>query len=328
MIKKHIFRIRKRWYEIQQLLKDAEKIKSLEIQGATNVALSAIDFLHDYAQRLPVSSSAEDFLSKLDEAKEILFNSRPTEPALRNGLNFILKKLKKPKHHFEQNHFLELISYYKDKYYKMIQDSKKKIAEIGARRIPYVDDDDDYLIMTHCHSSVVTAILLEARRQGKHFNVINTETQPRLQGRKTAKELLDAGIKVFHVVDNAMRWAVNHYEVNLILIGADSVTSEGTVLNKIGSRLLALVAHEEHVPFYVATPLLKYNPQTSFGVIEKIEMRDTSEIWQNPPKGLEILNPAFETVSRRYIDGLITEAGIFASSHVHTYFTKLYPDMM
>ena len=209
----------------------------------------------------------------------------------------------------------------------MIQDSKARIAEIGARRIPYVETDDEYIIMTHCHSSVVTAILLEARRQGKHFEVINTETQPRLQGRQTAKELLNAGIKVYHVVDSAMRWAVNHYEVNLILIGADSVTSEGTVLNKVGSRLLALVAHEEHVPFYVATPLLKYNPQTSFGVIEKIEMRETSEIWENPPKGLEILNPAFETVSRRYIDGLITEAGIFASSHVHTHFTKLYPDL-
>ncbi len=309
-------------------MKDAEKIRSLEIQGATNVALNAIDFLHNYAQRLTDSSSVEDFLNKLDEAKEILFNTRPTEPALRNGLNFILRRLKKEKHEFKQERFLELISYYKDKYKMMIQSSKKKIAEIGARRIPYVDVDDDYLIMTHCHSSAVTAILLEARRQGKHFNVINTETQPRLQGRQTAKELLAAGIKVYHVVDSAMRWAVNHYEVNLILIGADSVTSEGTVLNKIGSRLLALVAHEEHVPFYVATPLLKYNPQTSFGVIEKIEMRETSEIWENPPEGVEILNPAFETVSRRYIDGLITEAGIFASSHVHNYFTKLYPDML
>ena len=239
-----------------------------------------------------------------------------------------MNRLKKPKHDFKQKDFLELISYYKNKYIKIIQDSKAKIAEIGARRIPFVEADNDFIIMTHCHSSVVTAILLEARKQGKHFEVINTETQPRLQGRQTAKELLDAGIKVYHVVDSAMRWAVNHYEVNLILIGADSVTSEGTVLNKIGSRLLALVAHEEHVPFYVATPLLKYNPQTSFGVIEKIEMRETSEIWENPPKGLEILNPAFETVSRRYIDGLITEAGIFASSHVHNYFTNLYPDMV
>ena len=215
--------------------------------------------MHEFAQRLSDISSAEVFLKNLEEAKNILFNTRPTEPALRNGLNFILNRLKKPKHEFKQNHFLELISYYKDKYNKMILNSKSKIAEIGARRIPYVESDDDYIIMTHCHSSVVTAILLEARRQGKHFEVINTETQPRLQGRQTAKELLDAGIKVYHVVDSAMRWAVNHYEVNLILIGADSVTSEGTVLNKIGSRLLALVAHEEHVPFYVATPLLKYN---------------------------------------------------------------------
>ncbi|GAH00234.1 unnamed protein product, partial [marine sediment metagenome] len=63
-----------------------------------------------------------------------------------------------------------------------------------------------------------------------------------------------------------MRWAVNHFEVDLILIGADSITSEGTVLNKIGSRLLALVAHEEHVLFYVASPLLKYNPETLFGL--------------------------------------------------------------
>ena len=284
--------------------------------------------MHDYAARLPAISSAEDFLNELDKAKEVLFNTRPTEPALRNGLNFILHRLKKPKHDFIQKHFIELISYYRDKYKKMIQNSKIKIAEIGARRIPFVENDNDYIIMTHCHSSVVTAILLEAKRQGKRFEVINTETQPRLQGRQTAQELLDAGIKVFHVVDSAMRWAVNHYEVSLILIGADSVTSEGTVLNKIGSRLLALVAHEEHVPFYVATPLLKYNPQTSFGVIEKIEMRETSEIWENPPEGIEILNPAFETVSRRYIDGLITEAGIFASSHVHTYFSKLYPDMI
>jgi len=176
---------------------------------------------------------------------------------------------------------------------------------------------------------VVTGILKEAKRQGKHYlKVINTETQPKLQGRKTANELIEAGIEVIHVVDSAMRWAVNHFEVDLILIGADSITSEGTVLNKIGSRLLALVAHEEHVPFYVASSLLKYNPVSQFGILEKIEMRDEKEIWDKAPKGIKILNPAFETVSRRYIDGLITEAGIFASSHVHYYFSKLYPDLI
>ncbi|TFG04137.1 MAG: hypothetical protein EU539_11430 [Promethearchaeota archaeon] len=313
---------------MKQLLKDAEKITSLEIQGASNVALSAIDFLSNYARRLENCEKADEYLIKLEEAKKILFNTRPTEPAMRNGLNYIVNKLKRNKEKLSPTRILHSIDRYKNEFKLMMQNSKRKIAEIGARRIPEVESAKDFIIMTHCHSSIVTAILLEAKKQGKNFTVINTQTQPKLQGRKTAVEMLDAGIKTIHVVDSAMRWAVNHFEVNLIMIGADSITSEGTVLNKIGSRLLASVAHEEHVPFYVATPLLKYNPQTSFGIIETIEMRDTAEVWENPPKGLEILNPAFETVSRRFIDGLISEAGIFASSHVHFQFSKLYPDLV
>jgi len=313
---------------MEQLKKDAERISSLEIQGATNVALHAMDFLSEFAARLTDCKTTEAYLDRLEDAKDILFNARPTEPALRNGLNYVLNKIKKSKDNVDEEHMPQLIEHYKNKYKTMIQKSKQRIAEIGSRRIPEVEENEDLTIMTHCHSSVVTGILLEAKKQGKHFRVINTETQPRLQGRKTANELIEAGIEVIHVVDSAMRWAVNLYQVDIILIGADSITSEGTVLNKIGSRLLALVAHEEHVPFYVATPLLKYNPETSFGIIERIEMRDPDEIWENPPEGITIMNPAFETVSRRYIDGLITEAGFFASSHVHFQFQKLYPDMV
>jgi ribose 1,5-bisphosphate isomerase len=313
---------------MDQLLKDAEKIKSLEVQGATNVALSAISFLSEYTKRLNFKKIG-DFIKALNKAREILIESRPTEPAMQNGLNYIMNKLEKCKDQCTTDTISSLIETYKNEYKQMIEDSKKKIAIIGARRIPDVPRGDEFIVMTHCHSSVVTGILKEAKRQGKHYlKVINTETQPKLQGRKTANELIEAGIEVIHVVDSAMRWAVNHFEVDLILIGADSITSEGTVLNKIGSRLLALVAHEEHVPFYVASSLLKYNPVSQFGILEKIEMRDEKEIWDKAPKGIKILNPAFETVSRRYIDGLITEAGIFASSHVHYYFSKLYPDLI
>jgi ribose 1,5-bisphosphate isomerase len=310
---------------MKELLRDAERITCLEIQGATNVAISAIDFLSSYAKRLNCQRVDKCF-EKLFEAVGILIDTRPTEPAMKNGLKYIMNKLEKEKDGIIPEYISDLIEKYKDLYKDMLQNSKKRIAEIGARRFPPVGQK--FVVMTHCHSSVVVAILLEAKRQGKDFKVINTETQPRLQGRKTSKKLLEAGIEVIHVVDSAMRWAVKHYQVNIILIGADSITSEGTIINKIGSRLLALVAHEEHVPFYVASTLLKYNPETNLGILETIEMRDPQEIWKNPPEGIEILNPAFETVSRRYIDGLITEAGIFASSHVPNYFAKVYPNMI
>ena len=310
---------------MDQLIKNAEKIKSLEIQGATNIAISAIDFLSDYAKRLKDKNIAS-CIDSLYKARDILINTRPTEPAMKNGLKFIMNKLETEKVNCSLEDIPEKIENYKNQYYEMLQNSKKKIAEIGVRRFPA--NDKKFVVMTHCHSTLVTAILLEAHKQGKKFKVISTETQPRLQGRKTARELLEVGIEVIHVVDSAMRWAVRHFQVEIILIGADSITSEGTIINKIGSRLLALVAHEEHVPFYVCTPLLKYNPETNLGSLETIEMRDPKEIWETPPEGMKIVNPAFETVSRRYIDGIITEAGIFASSHVPTYFAKLYPEMV
>ncbi|MFX0039433.1 MAG: translation initiation factor eIF-2B [Promethearchaeota archaeon] len=310
---------------MEQLLKDAQKIKSLEIQGASNIAISAISFLSDYATRIKCENVSQCF-KKLYEARDILIDTRPTEPAMKNGLKFIMNKLEQERDTIIPEYISDIIEKYKNLYHDMLQKSKKRIAEIGARRFP--PKGQKFSVMTHCHSSLVTGILLEAKRQSKDFKVINTETQPRLQGRKTAKELLEAGIEVIHIIDSAMRWAVRHYQVDLILIGADSITSEGTIINKIGSRLLALVAHEEHVPFYVASPLLKYNPETNLGILETIEIRAPEEIWADHPKGIEILNPAFETVSRRYIDGLITEAGIFASSHVSNYFEKFYPEMV
>lgn len=310
---------------MKRLLEDAQKIISLNIQGASNVAISAIKFLSNYAKRIKCDN-IETCFKKLYEAQGILMNTRPTEPAMKNGLKFIMSKMEQEKDSIIYEYISDIIDKYKDVYSDMLQNSKRKIAEIGSRRIP--SSSQKFNVMTHCHSSLVCGILLEAKKQDKNFKVINTETQPRLQGRKTAKSLLEAGIKVIHVVDGAMRWAVKHYQVDLILIGADSITSEGTIINKIGSRLLALVAHEEHVPFYVASPLLKYNPETNLGILETIEMRDPQEIWADPPEGIKILNPAFETVSRRYIDGLITEAGIFASSHVPNYFAQKYPEMV
>lgn len=326
----------KRKAKMEELLLKAERIRSLEIQGATNTALMAIQFLSDYARVLECSS-IEECIENLKEAKKILEKTRPTEPAMQNGLNFIMNKLKKCRSDICVEDVPGRIKKYKNEYEKLILEAKTKIAEIGANRIPKIKEKDerdkfrediDFIVMTHCHSSVVTGILLKAKAQGKNFKVINTETQPKLQGRKTARELLDAGIEVLHIVDSAMRWAVSTYQVDLIIIGADSITSEGTVLNKIGSRLLALVAHEEHVPFYVASPLLKYQPLTTVGFLEEIETRASEEVWKDPPKNLRVLNPAFETVSRRYIDGLITEAGIFASSHAHLYFSRLYPDLI
>ncbi|WP_457559676.1 translation initiation factor eIF-2B [Candidatus Harpocratesius sp.] len=304
----------------------ASKITSLEIQGATNIAIYAVKEFIAFAQRHKDESN-ETLWKDLLTAEQIFARSRSTEPAMRNGLLFILGKIKHDQHQGIEVNLAKMVEIYGNEYISILKASKSQIAKYGARLIPE-KSSEPFVVQTHCHSSIVEAIFVEAKKQGRHFKVISTETRPFYQGRITAKKLMDHGIEVIQVVDSAMRWAARNLGTDLIIIGADAVTSEGTVLNKIGSRLLALVAHEEHIPLYVATPLLKYNPGTAFGNFEKIEMRDTVEIykdWDEKPDQLKILNPAFETVNRLYISGVITEAGIFPSGQVHSNFRHVYP---
>lgn len=308
------------------ILKDAcNDITSLKIQGATNVAKYGVKILKEFVFRhkdLPF----DELWKQMLKAERLVYNSRATEPAMRNGLEYILTKLRIERDEKgKEMDLAESVGRYSEEYLDLLATSKKKIAEIGAKRIANWDDPNKFTIFTHCHSSVTTGILLKAWKEGRRFNVICTETRPKYQGRITAKELIDAGIPTKMVVDSAMRWAVRTHDIKMVITGADAITSEGTVLNKIGSRLLALVCREMHIPYYVATPLLKFNPDTAFGVLEEIDMRSFKEVWNDKPEPLKILNPAFETVSRRYIDGLITEAGIYPATIVFSVFYNTYP---
>ncbi|MDD1779016.1 MAG: S-methyl-5-thioribose-1-phosphate isomerase [Candidatus Helarchaeota archaeon] len=298
----------------------ANQIKNIHIQGASNVAKAGIKAFSDYLNSITFSTIKE-LTSHMNKAKELLFEARDTEPALRNCINLIIKKVEKSGVNSEislKNLIRESAQFYLDH----MKNATAEIGQIGARRIT-----DGMIIMTHCHSSAAERILIEAKKQGKDFQVICTETRPKMQGRITAKELTKAEIPVTMVVDSAMRWVLKNKAVDMIITGADAITSEGTVLNKIGSRLLALAAAESHTPFYIATPLLKYDAETIVGNLTKIEFRESEEIWpeaEGRPATLQFQNPAFETISHEYIAGLITEVGIFAPELIGVMFEKYY----
>ena len=154
---------------MKQLLEDAQKIISLEIQGASNIAMSAIDYLSNYAKRLKCEN-IEACFKNLYKAQGILMNTRPTEPAMKNGLKFIMNKIEKEKESIIIEYISDIIDKYKNLYLDMLQNSKKRISEIGSRRIPSASQK--FNVMTHCHTSLVTGILLEAKNQGKNFKVI------------------------------------------------------------------------------------------------------------------------------------------------------------
>ena len=274
---------------MDRLDKICDDIKSLKIQGATNVAIAGV-------KALLIKKDPESI-------KKIIF-SRPTEPALRNAVSFAKKDPKK------------LVP----KALKHFEEARKKIAEFGKKKI-----DNGMIVYTHCHSSTVTAILTAAGKSGKRFEVHNTETRPLYQGRITAEELAKAKIPVKHYVDSAARFALKRADI--MLIGADAITANCKVINKIGSEMIAEVAESYSVPVYAATDSWKFDPLTLHGFEEAIEQRGGKEIWLNPPKGVEIINPAFEKVDPKLIAGIISELGILKPEEFVEEVKKAYPWM-
>ena len=294
----------------------AGRIRRLEVQGARNVAVAAIKALEASARETRATSK-EEFLKELSEAKGILFASRETEPLMRNAIRWIMSQVKESgKEGVEE--LADAVSSASERFLKGLEDSKDAIAEMGAKRVR-----DGSVVFTHCHSSTVTEILRRAKAYGKCFEVICTETRPLFQGRLTAKEMLESGIRATLIVDSAARSFIN--DADLALVGADAITSEGNVVNKIGTSAIALMAHEARTPFYVASELLKYDPATAYGDYEGIEERGPEEVWEGAPEGLIIRNPAFDVTRRDFIHGIICEEGIISPHSVTEAVRRRYP---
>ncbi len=182
----------------------------------------------------------------------------------------------------------------------------KVIGEIGARRIR-----DGDTIMTHCNSSAAASILTTAFRQGKHINVIATKTRPRMQGLVTVDVMQKAGIPTTLILDSAVRYFMK--KASMVVVGADAITVNGNLINKIGTSQLSLAAHEARVPFMVAAETYKFSPRTLLGELVEIEERDPAEVLSEEKHkqwpSLKVRNPAFDITPHRYIDLICTEIG-------------------
>lgn len=298
------------------IIETAGRIKRLEIQGATNVAINAVKALTTELLNLE-QTDRDSVLTLLKEGKEVLEMSRSTEPMMRNGLKYLQAQVQGGKWE-TTSQFHEIVQQSSTHILNLYKEAVERIVEIGAKRF-----HDSNVVLTHCHSSAVTATLIKAKENGINYSVIQTETRPKYQGRITGRELVEAGIDTTMIVDSAARHFMK--EIDFVVVGSDAITSEGNVINKIGTSQVALAAHEARIPFYVVSTLLKFDPVTIYGDFETIEERDKSEIWDKPPMGLKIRNPAFDVTRRDYIHGIITEEGVISPHSILEAIHRHYP---
>lgn len=256
-------------FEKYKFEKICKNIRDVKIQGATDIAKAALKAY---------------FLFPTEKTKKKLLSLRPTEPMLAHVLALADKKPKK-----------EILSHFTE--------AQEKINKHAFMLIK-----NNSKIFTHCHSTNVINALIYAKRHGRHFEVYNTETRPLYQGRKTAKELADAGIKVTNFIDAAAEIAIakqgraDKEYVNLILLGADALL-EDAVINKVGSGMISRIAYDSHIPVYIVADSWKYAHKSM-----KLEQRNFKEVWGT--KKVHVRNPAFEAIPSKFITGIISEYGL------------------
>jgi ribose 1,5-bisphosphate isomerase len=290
-----------------ELLKLAEDIKTMRIRGAAQIGRAAAEGLSIAAMNIR-TESPQEYMDQLEGAYRLLLNTRPTAVSLPNALRYVMHRVRLAfKKGMNVDELRAITVRAAEDFKKSSQEAVRRISDIGAKRIRNGD-----LIMTHCNSSVAISILKEAKRQGKEFRVIATETRPRFQGRLTAKALSEAGIPVTLIVDSAARYFMP--KVDKVIVGADVVTANGAVVNKIGTSQIALAAKEARVRVFVGAETYKFSPSTVLGELVEIEERPPEEVV--PPeelsqlKGVTVANPAFDVTPPEFIDIIITERGI------------------
>lgn len=296
----------------------AKAITEMVIRGAPAIGVAAamgvaLGVLHSEAQNI------RDLAKEYQEINDTLARTRPTAV----DLFWALDRMK--------SRFTELTSQPFDlgriksamvEEAKLVHLEKKATDEaIGAFGADFMPQDGQ--VMTQCNAGALATggigtalgVLRVAYQQGKKIHVLVPETRPYLQGaRLTAWELHKGGIPLTLITDNMVGHFLKTGRVKAVVTGADRIAANGDTANKIGTYQIAVLAKENHVPFYIAAPVSTFDLTIATGEQIPIEERSATEVTHL--QGVQIApdvhaaHPAFDVTPARYIAAIFTERGV------------------
>ncbi len=316
--------------ELDRIFKD---VKALQLQGATSVAKTVVDAVIRGQEKIIAGlSNKDDFVLRMKEIAKKLAWAQPTETMAQNILGFIIFELQDP----EVKSINDCKKIFKERTSELrniIEENEEQFTKNGLELMrSSIKKSRSLNILTHCHSSGVRSIL-RAANNNVDFRVFNTETRPVFLGRTTAKKMVDDGIDVTMIIDSAAPFVVSNksgskFSVDMVLMGSDAVTLNGAAINKIGSYGISLSAFHEKIPLYIVVSLLKIKKGV-YNILDiPIEIRSCNEVWENAPRGLDIVNLAFDVIPSEFITGFITEFGILKPEEIKDVVTKNYPRLL
>lgn len=313
-------------YESDNYHTTADAIENMIIRGAPTIGATAA---YGYVQAVfeyEKFSKDEKFLS---EAYKRLLNTRPTAIDLKHGLMHVNESI-------QSNTSFSSAKRAADNFVNDLVEEARKISLNGISLL-----SEGINVLTHCNTGPLATIeygtalgpILMAKQKGiENIHVYIDETRPRLQGaRLTSFELIQAEISSTVLTDSTAGFLMKKGLIDMVIVGADRVTSNGDVANKIGTYSLAILCKYHNIPFYTAFPSSTYDHTISDGDDIKIEERDSEEVTTITGKssdgtmkrvkitldGVNAINYAFDVTPAQLITGYITPIGILTKENLY-----------
>jgi methylthioribose-1-phosphate isomerase len=304
----------------------AEAIKKMVVRGAPAIGVSAAFGLALGAKQ-SVGTSVADLEDDFSYMCEVMSKTRPTAVNLFWAIERMRHAFNREKartqntEEIKANLITEALNIFQEDI-----DANRSIGRFGEPLIP-----DGATVLTHCNAGALATagdygtalgVIRGARDAGKRVAVIADETRPFLQGlRLTAWELAKDNIPVTVITDGMAGHVMKGGKVDCVVVGADRIAANGDTANKIGTYMVAVLARENNVPFYVAAPITTLDMSLSSGDQIPIEERDSREVshignHQLGPDGVLIHNPAFDVTPNEFISAIITDRGVARAPYV------------
>lgn len=299
----------------------ADAIKKMVVRGAPAIGVSAAMGLALGASQ-SVGTSVADLEFDFDFMCKVMAATRPTAVNLFWAIERMRGVIAKAKSEnvrdvedIKQRLVEEALLIYNEDL-----EANRAIGLFGGKLIP-----DGATVLTHCNAGALATagdygtalgVVRGAIAAGKRVAVIADETRPFLQGaRLTAWELAKDNIPVTVITDNMAGHIMKQGKIDCVVVGADRIAANGDAANKIGTYMVAVLAKQHNIPFYVAAPLSTVDLATATGDDIPIEERDAKEVThlsdrQLTPDGVAVHNFAFDVTPNELIEAIITDRGV------------------
>lgn len=309
-----------KWLTLRSYTEIADAIREMVVRGAPAIGISAAYGAALGAKEF-VGTSMLDFEDDFDYICETLEQTRPTAVNLFWAIERMRNAFNRAK---SEGKSVSEIKQILVEEAKAIHEediaAQAEIARFGGELL-----NDNSTVLTHCNAGALATggvwgtalgVVRGAKNAGKTVTVIADETRPYLQGaRLTAWELMKDEIPVTLITDNMAGYMMRQGKVQAVVVGADRIAANGDTANKIGTYMVAVLAKENNIPFYVAAPLSTIDLDTATGDEIPIEERNEKEVThirenQLAPEGVSVSNPAFDVTPNELIAAIITDKGV------------------